>query len=211
MDRAQFRDWFSRINELTAEQCRKVAAVRQSPDRLAGMVEADETFALESRKGERNLNLRPRRRGGKARKRGLSREQVPIPVATDRGGATLSRTLAKLDADSVKRALAPVIAPDALLVSAAGRCHRPAAAALGILHESVTRSAGERVRGAMHIQTATSHHSRIKGFLRRFRGIATKCLDSCPRRFHLVGLGRRPSPRACLAAASARSCLRFAN
>ncbi len=114
MDRAQFRDWFSRIDELTAEQCRKVAAVlsdppegetireaaarcgiapstafrwrhrflaavRQSPDRLAGTAEADETFVLESRKGERNLNRRPRRRGGKVRKRGLSREQVPAP------------------------------------------------------------------------------------------------------------------------------------
>ncbi len=70
---------------------RFLAAVRQSPDRLAGIVEADETFVLESRKGERNLNRRPRRRGGKARKRGLSREQVPILVAADRGGATLSR------------------------------------------------------------------------------------------------------------------------
>ncbi len=190
---------------------RFLAAVRQSPDRLAGIVEADETFVLESRKGERNLNRRPRRRGGKARKRGLSREQVPILVAADRGGATLSRTLPKLDADSVKRALAPVIAPDALLVSDAGRCHRPAAAALGILHESVNRSAGERVRGAVHIQTVNSRHSQIKGFLRRFRGIATKCLDSYLRWFHLVILGRHPSPRACLAAASARSCLRFAN
>ncbi len=64
---------------------------------------------------------------------------------------------------------------------------------------------------AVHIQTATSRHSQIKGFLRRFRGIATKCLDSCPRWFHLVVLGRHPSPRACLAAASARTCLRFAN
>ncbi len=31
MDRAQFRDWFSRIDELTAAQCRKVAAVLSDP------------------------------------------------------------------------------------------------------------------------------------------------------------------------------------
>ena len=74
-----------------------------------------------------------------------------------------------------------MIAPDALLVSDAGHCHR---------------SAGERVRGAVHIQTATSRHSQIKGFLRRFRGIATKCMDSYPRWFHLVALGRHPSDRA---------------
>ena len=107
---------------------RFLEAVRQAPDRLAGIVEADETFVLESRKGERKLNRKPRRRGGKARKRGLSREQVPILVAADRTGATLSHTLPALDADSVREALEPVIARDALLVSDASGCYPPAAA-----------------------------------------------------------------------------------
>ena len=71
---------------------RFLAAVRQAPNRLAGIVDADETFVLESRKGERKLECKPRRRGGKAKNRGLSREQVPILVAADRGGATLSHT-----------------------------------------------------------------------------------------------------------------------
>ncbi len=70
---------------------------------------------------------------------------------------------------------------------------------------------GERVRGAVHIQTVNSRHSQIKGFPQRSRGIATKCLDSYLRWFHLVVLGKHSSPRACLEAASARTCLRFAN
>ena len=127
---------------------RFLAAVRQAPDRLAGIVEADETFVLESRKGERKLERKPRRRGGKAKKRGLSREQVPILVAADRGGATLSHTLPALNADSVKDVLEPVLAPDALLVSDANRCYPPVAAALDIPHESINASAGERVRAA---------------------------------------------------------------
>jgi len=48
-------------------------------------------------------------------------------------------------------------------------------------------------------------------FLRGFRGIATKYLDSCLRWFHLIELGDPPSPRACLEAARAKPCLRFAN
>ena len=36
-------------------------------------------------------------------------------------------------------------------------------------------------------------------------------LDSYLRWFHLIELGDRPSPRACLAAAMARPCLRIAN
>ncbi len=66
----------------------------------------------------------------------------------------------------------------------------------------------DRTFDALHIQTAISHHSQIKGFLRRFRGIATKHLYSCPWWFHLVALGRHPSPRACLAAASAKPAIR---
>ncbi len=82
MDRAQFRDWVSSIDELTATQRREVAAVRPSPDRLAGIVEADETFALESRKGERNLNRRPRRRGA----RHSSRERQSLRRRAGAGG-----------------------------------------------------------------------------------------------------------------------------
>ena len=190
---------------------RFLAAVRQAPERLAGIVEADETFVLESHKGQRKLDRKPRRRGGKARKRGLSREQVPVLVAADRGGETLSHTLPALNADNVKAVLGPVLAPDALLVSDANRCYPPVAAALDIPHESINASAGERVRGAVHIQTVNSRHSQIKGFLRIRRGVATKYLDSYLRWFHLIALGDRPSPRACLEAAMAKPCLRFAN
>jgi hypothetical protein len=39
-------------------------------------VEADETYFLESHKGERHLPRPPRKRGGVAKKRGLSNEQI---------------------------------------------------------------------------------------------------------------------------------------
>ena len=83
----------------------------------------------------------------------LSREQVPILVAADRAGATLSHTLPALNADNMKQVLEPAVARDALLVSGANRCYPPVAAALDIPHESINGSAGERVRGALHIQT----------------------------------------------------------
>ena len=183
---------------------RFLAAVRQAPDRLAGIVEADETFVLDSRKGERKLDPKPRRSG-------LSREQVPILVAADRGGETLSHTLPALNADSVKEVLEPVLASDALLASETNRCYPPVAAALDIPHDSINASAGERVRGALQIQTGNSRHSQIKSFLRGWRGFATKYLDSYLRWFHLTELSDRPSPRACLKAAMARPSLRFAN
>ena len=49
------------------------------PQRLSGIIEADETFILESFKGQRrDLPRALRKRGGKASKRGLSAEQIPV-------------------------------------------------------------------------------------------------------------------------------------
>ena len=59
------------------------------PKAMTGIVEGDEMFVLKSFKGKRSDLPRPsRQRGGKAAKRGLSAEQIPIVVVRDREGAT---------------------------------------------------------------------------------------------------------------------------
>lgn len=82
---------------------RFLAALNQDkPARLSGIVEADETFILESFKGKRaGMTRAPRKRGGKSAKRGLSKEQIPIIVARDRSGATIDAVLPSLDAPSL--------------------------------------------------------------------------------------------------------------
>ena len=77
---------------------RFLAAARHRPEVFKGIVEADETYVLESRKGARKLGRKARRRGGKAKKRGLSREQVPVLMAADRSGTTFSAVLRRVDA-----------------------------------------------------------------------------------------------------------------
>ncbi len=60
---------------------------RDKPTRLSGIVEADETFVLESFKGtRRGLPRAARKRGGKASKPGLWAEQIPVLVARDTAG-----------------------------------------------------------------------------------------------------------------------------
>jgi transposase-like protein len=86
------------------------------PRQLVGIVEADETFILESFKGKRSDLPRPARaRGGRAGKRGLSAEQIPVIVARDRTGATIDAVLPRLDAASITAALGQVIARSAVL------------------------------------------------------------------------------------------------
>ena len=96
--------------------------------------------------------------------------------------------LLRVDAAALAAALDPVVAKDALLVSDGGASYPPCAAALGVSHETLNRSMGERVRGDLHVQTVNSRHSRLKDFLRPRRGIATRYLDNYLSWFHLVGL-----------------------
>ena len=166
---------------------------------------------LESHKGSRTLDRKARKRGGKASKRGLSDEQVPVLVAADRSGTTISEVLPAVNAETLQAVLEPVLDTDIVLVSDGHGSYPPCAAAMGVRHEALNLSAGERVRDAFHIQTVNSRHSQLKGFLRRYRGISTKYLDSYLRWFHLIGMVGRASPRACLAAAISSPCIHFGN
>ncbi|MDF1585440.1 IS1595 family transposase, partial [Marinimicrococcus flavescens] len=138
------------------------------------------------------MSRKPRRRGGSAGRRRPSREQVPVLIAVDRSGAPLGAVLPAATAKAIGHALALVLSEDARLVTDAARPYPPCAAALGVTHEVLNRSAGQRVRGDLHIQTAGSRHERLKSFLRRYRGIATSCLASYLEWFHLAGL--HPDP-----------------
>jgi transposase-like protein len=208
----------------TAERCgvhistahrwrhRFLTAVKTGAGKLKGIVEADEAFVLASRKGDRAWkkakdstvappDRKARKRGGKASKRGRSDEQVPVLVAADRSGATVCAVLPAVTADAIRAVLAPVLDKDALLVTDGGRSYPPCAAALGVSHEALNQSAGERTRGELHIQTVNNRHSRLKDFLRARRGIATRYLESYLRWFYLVALHPDPTPRYCLGAA----------
>lgn len=50
---------------------------------VSGVVEADETFFLQSHKGKKIEGIKGRKRGGKANFRGISKQQIGIMVAID--------------------------------------------------------------------------------------------------------------------------------
>jgi transposase-like protein len=146
---------------------------------LSGIAEADQTYFLHSMKGQRNLGRKPRRRGGKAAKRGLSKEQVPVLVARDRAGATADFVLEANSKVQVVAALKPILAADAILCTDADGMLAAAAKEIGIAHRPVNVSAGQRVvAGVYHIQNVNAYDSRLKNWMRRFHGVATKYLDS---------------------------------
>lgn len=178
---------------------RFLAAVKAGSIKLKGIVEADETYVLTSRKGARKLDRKPRKRGGVAKKRGLSKEQVPILVAADRSGTTFTAVLPDTTAATIRPHLETAIEPDALLVTDGAPFFPPCARALGLTHEPLDRKAGERRRGELHLNTVNSRHERLKTFLRGRRGVATKYLDSYLAWYHLAILPKLPTPRSVLA------------
>jgi transposase-like protein len=150
------------------------------PGCLKGIAEADETFLLESQKGARKLQRPARKRGGKASKRGISSEQVCILVARDRGGNTVDFVTGRGPVTIVQlnEHLRPVLAPDTLLVTDANKAYQAFARQQGISHRYVNVSAGQRVRGAVHVQNVNGYHSRFHKWLRRFNGVATRYLSN---------------------------------
>lgn len=150
---------------------------------MGGVVEADETYVLESFKGQRKAlagtGRASRRRGGKARKRGLSREQVPILVLRGRTGQTADFVLpAAPDKAAVKEVMATAVAVDAVLCTDGSGLLASAARALDIEHQPVNLSKGQRVRGAWHVQNVNAYQSRLKQWLSRFHGVATSYLPN---------------------------------
>ncbi len=204
---------------------RFMKAINTAGERLGGIVEADETFVLESRKGNRmsraereaakeakkkgvppperqdRLGRPPRKRGGTAEKPGISEEQVPVLVAADRSGKTLSAVLPEVTAAAIWDVLKHKVSPDSRLVTDAKNVYPPVAKILDVPHEALNQSAGERTRGDLHINTVNNRHSRLKDFLRDRRGVATKYLAAYLRWFHLIELRGASTARGCLHAA----------
>ncbi|MGZ8316595.1 MAG: IS1595 family transposase [Telluria sp.] len=150
------------------------------PSLLSGIAEADEIYFLESEKGARDLQRAPRKRGGSAKKRGTSDEQICVLVARDRIGQTLDFVTGRgpVSKLQLRRCLFPVLAEDALLVSDGNASYRYFAHDAGISHQAGNISKGIRVRGAIHVQNVNAYHSRFRMWMERFHGVATHYLPN---------------------------------
>jgi hypothetical protein len=150
------------------------------PASLSGLVEADETFILESFKGRRTgLPRKPRKRGGKASKRGLSAEQIPVIVARDRTGATVDAVLPRLDAASMTAALGNIITRPAELCCDGGSAITAFARRARIKFHTVPAPGLPTPEAPdIHINNVNAYHGRLKEWMRHFHGVATKNLPS---------------------------------
>jgi transposase-like protein len=148
-------------------------------EHFEGVVEADETFFPYSEKGARHLSRKARRRGGERHQRGTGSEQVPVLILRDRHGATADFQLEHADLAHIKPILSERIAADAVLCTDGALVYRSATKLLSLAHRRLNISKGIRVLGRVyHIQNVNAYDSRLKGWMRRFHGVATKYLEN---------------------------------
>lgn len=153
------------------------------PAQLSGLVEADETFFLESFKGKRGgaaaLGRKPKKRGTPAKKRGLSAEQIPVLVARERtAGLTLSTVITDRTAKSIGKPLLPRLAKDAELFTDGASAYYTLAKNNNIELRVVPRSKKHLTSGALHINNVNAYDQRLKGWMDRFKGVATYYLEN---------------------------------
>jgi hypothetical protein len=119
---------------------------------LSILAEADETFFLESFKGQRELSS-PTRGGGKAAKPGRSNERIAVLIARDRNGETFDAVLDVIAAKHLGAARKPVLGKDTLLSTDGSKASKAMAKDAGIPHQAMNIRAGIRVKERIfHIQ-----------------------------------------------------------
>jgi len=156
------------------------AAAFDKPARLSGIVEADETFILESFKGKRSgMPRKARKRGGKSAKRGISAEQIPVLVARDRQGATTDAVLSKLNRVSITAALGGIVTSANEFCCDGGTAIVAFARRAGIPTHILPMPGKPNPQAPdFHINNVNAYHSRLKEWLRPFHGVATKNLPN---------------------------------
>ena len=148
----------------------------------SGIVEADETFVLQilPRAGWSDLPRPARKRGGTARASGASyQDNIPVLVARDRKGATFDAVLPQVDGASIGRALAGVVTQDNHLIGDGGRPIAAFARRAGIPFHAVLAPGKPAPQAPhLHINNVNAYHGRLKQWLNRFNGVATKNLPN---------------------------------
>lgn len=148
------------------------------PTKLQGVVEADETFFLESFKGQRKgIPRKPKKRGTPAAKRGLSKEQIPVLVARDRtSAATLTAVLPSRKGTDISKSLSPRLAKDTVLMTDGATAYRSVGRDRGVEIRAVPANPKKKSAGPNHINNVNAYDRRLKQWMDRFNGVATKYL-----------------------------------
>ncbi len=187
-----------------------LAALKQTEfSAFSVIVEMDETYFLFSEKGKLNIKERKqRKRGGSSQFRGLSREQICVLIARDRQKATYSSVLGRgrLVKTQLDNAIGSKLSSDNTPCTDAWRAFSTYAKSKVMEHYRFKSDGKERVKGIYHIQNVNNYHSRLKGWIHRFYGVATKYLGHYLSWFQFLDIVKHRSDNGSISKMIVDSC-----
>ena len=150
----------------------KVLTKKDNNNKLGGIIEADETFFEESQKGSRKITRKPRKRGYSSYV-GDKKTKICVLTAIDRNKSSFTKPVGfgGLEKDDVIL-LQRHLEKDSILITDGNRTYRN-------LHDVRLKSLkfGKPQSKVYHMNNINNFHSKLKQFMNRFNGVATKYLD----------------------------------
>jgi len=157
---------------------------------LKGVIQVDATYFQKSFKGipqlQITLNRLPRKRGTDSGVRGISHEKIPVLTAIDSSNSIVTTIagIGKLTQDMVAPILnerIPCSNPDnqSVFVSDGDKAFLPFVKEKNLIHKIIpSTSLKKATTDGYNLQTINQIHSDIKGWMRSFKGVATKYLQN---------------------------------
>lgn len=148
---------------------------------MKGVIEADDTFFRLSFKGNKPINRDAYHRGSLAKKRGMSKEQVCVSCAVSRNNTKVVyskiTTLGRAKAKDLQKVFKGRFSDNSILCTDKDKAYRNFAQRECLEHIQMQSGTASRV-DVYHIQNINGYHSRLKNFIRRFKGVSTKYLNN---------------------------------
>lgn len=148
---------------------------------LKGIIESDETFFKESFKGREVVDRKPKKRGDRDEKRGISNLKIAVVVAQDHNGQVISQKAGtgRVRAEEIDAVIGDFIDLSSLLCTDTATNYKKFALMKELKHEIINISKDGYVKkGIYHLQHVNGYHKRLKDWMQRFQGVATKYLDN---------------------------------
>ena len=152
-----------------------------SAEEFQGIVESDDLFFAYSEKGNRQLARKPKKRGEKASKAGVSDEKVAVIATCDRSGNKDFKvaTRGRISKKNLDKVLKGKLDKAEVLCSDGHRSYGAFAKANTITHKKFNASKGQRaVDKVYHVQNVNNMDMRLRKFMDSFNGVATKYLQN---------------------------------
>ncbi|BCD99943.1 hypothetical protein TYM08_P0007 [Marinicellulosiphila megalodicopiae] len=151
------------------------AAENTFEDRLEGIIEADETYFRESKKGDKHLNRPTRKRGTKASTKGLNNtDWVAVLTAMDRNHHEFDHVLKQVTGDEIEMYLGSKIVDESILCTDGQPAYHRICENHHLHHVVLTNARTKE--GVFHIQNINNYHSQLKQWYLKMHGVASKYL-----------------------------------